>query len=95
MNKEEGRIYAKMCKDLADNSRLRFLELMDAVLMSPHIDHEHHLCAKVEIGTVSLEQLKDLIREPNFICKFCGRAAVKEDNLCEPVTILQGSCGLV
>jgi hypothetical protein len=57
------------------------------------MNHEHHLCAMIERGAVNLEELKDLVRAPNFICQFCGRAAVKEDNLCEPVTILRGSCG--
>jgi predicted RNA-binding Zn-ribbon protein involved in translation (DUF1610 family) len=60
---------------------------------NPHIGHSHHLCAMAENGDVGLEQMKDLIRNPKFMCKRCGRAAQNSDNLCEPVS-LDYSCGM-
>ena len=32
----------------------------------------------------ALESFKALVKEPKFICKGCGRAAVNESNLCSP-----------
>ena len=55
--------------------------------LNPHIGHKHHLCAMAEAGEVSLDQMKDLIRDPKFMCKRCGRAAKNSDNLCEPVSL--------
>jgi hypothetical protein len=45
-------------------------------------------------GKVTLEQLKDLVREPMYICKWCGRVAEKSDNLCAATSIQKGSCGM-
>ena len=47
----------------------------------------------VEDGQVSLDQIKDLVRDANFICKRCGRVAASSDNLCEPET-LSYTCGM-
>jgi hypothetical protein len=34
---------------------------------------------------MSFEEFKKLVGEnPKYICKRCGRAAAKEENLCEP-----------
>jgi DNA-directed RNA polymerase subunit RPC12/RpoP len=62
---------------------------------SPHVGHKHHLCAMAESGDVGLEQMKDLVRNPKFMCKRCGRAAKSADNLCEPVSMdyICGMCG--
>jgi hypothetical protein len=67
---------------------------MAARLHSPHVNHQHHLCAMVRRGDVSLEHLNDLIRDANFICQFCGRVATNHNNLCDPVSIVRGSCGI-
>ncbi len=61
--------------------------------LNPHIGHKHHLCAMAESGDVGLEQMKDLVRNPQFMCKRCGRAAKNSDNLCEPVS-LDYTCGM-
>jgi hypothetical protein len=53
----------------------------------PHIGHANHLCDMAEKGVVSLEQMKALARDPHFICKKCGRAANRAENLCEPVPL--------
>jgi hypothetical protein len=55
--------------------------------MHPHIGHKHHLCAMVQRGDHTLEQIKDLVRDPKFMCKHCGRAAKDAANLCEPVPL--------
>jgi hypothetical protein len=51
---------------------------------APHVGHKHHLCSMAENGEVSLEQIKDLVRNPKFVCKICARTAANSDNLCEP-----------
>jgi hypothetical protein len=40
-----------------------------------------------EMGLVEFSTFKDLVKNPRFICKKCGRAAAKEENLCEPVPL--------
>ena len=54
---------------------------------SPHIGHKQHLCNLCESGDCSLEEVKELVKDAKFICKTCGRAAVAEKNLCEPVPL--------
>ena len=54
---------------------------------SPHIGHKQHLCSMADTGDVSLEQMKDLVRNPKFICNRCGRVAKNSDNLCEAVAL--------
>ena len=50
----------------------------------PHVGHRQHLCDIAERGEIALEQMKDLVRDAKFICRKCGRAAAREENLCEP-----------
>lgn len=47
--------------------------------------HENKLCALAccECRT-DLKELRPLVKNPKFICKECGRAAAKADNLCAP-----------
>lgn len=54
---------------------------------TPHIGHRNHLCDMAEKGHVTLEQMKALVRDPQFICKKCGRVAHSAENLCEPVPL--------
>ena len=51
---------------------------------TPHIGHSNHLCDIVEEGEVSFSNFKKLVKNPKFICKTCGRAASKDESLCEP-----------
>lgn len=53
---------------------------------APHLGHSKHLCDMAKRG-VDLQTFKDLVRNPTVICKKCGRAAAKEENLCEPVPL--------
>jgi hypothetical protein len=32
----------------------------------------------------NLESYKNFVRNPQFVCKKCGRAAAKAENLCQP-----------
>jgi len=55
-------------------------------LNEPHPGHEAHLCMAENLGFVksNLEDYKKYVRNPQFICKKCGRAAAKAENLCQP-----------
>ncbi|MDQ1279663.1 MAG: hypothetical protein QG670_925 [Thermoproteota archaeon] len=54
---------------------------------APHLGHSSHLCEMVRTGQVSLEKIKDLVKNPKFICNICGRVAAKSENLCDPVKL--------
>jgi hypothetical protein len=54
-----------------------------AEIKMPHPAHEEHLCLLKNIGT-NLEDVKNIVRNPKFICKNCGRAAANEKNVCAP-----------
>ena len=53
---------------------------------APHLGHVNHLCDMAKRG-VDLNTYKELVRDPKFICRKCGRVAAKEENLCEPVPL--------
>lgn len=53
----------------------------------PHIGHKHHLCEICEVGECTLDTVKELVKDAKFICRICGRSALKEVNLCEPVPL--------
>lgn len=57
-----------------------------AEIEMPHEDHEKHLCLLKNIGYVkrNLEGYKTLVRDPNYVCRKCGRAAANKKNLCKP-----------
>jgi hypothetical protein len=48
--------------------------------------HENHICALAEGGSIGrdLEGFKELVGEPRFVCRRCGRAAKSAESLCEP-----------
>ena len=52
----------------------------------PHPLHEQHLCYLQNVGFVqsNLAEYKELVKNPKFVCKNCGRSAANEKNLCEP-----------
>ena len=52
----------------------------------PHPGHDKHLCYLNNLGfqNSNLEDFKELIKNPKFFCKNCGRAAAQEKNLCKP-----------
>ena len=55
-------------------------------LTEPHPGHEAHLCVAENIGFLKqhLESYKQFVRNPQYVCKKCGRAAARAENLCDP-----------
>jgi len=53
----------------------------------PHLGHAKHLCELIEKGA-TFDEYFHLVRNPKFVCRQCGRAAAKAENLCDPVPIL-------
>ena len=54
------------------------------ILLPKHAGHDKHLC-KIIVGDMEeIEKIKRLVYDPKYICAKCGRAANKEENLCEP-----------
>jgi len=60
--------------------------MAEAKFTMPHIGHEEHLCYLENVRYIdsNLEEYKKLIRNPKFVCRRCGRAAAKAENLCDP-----------
>ena len=52
----------------------------------PHEGHEKHLCYLVNLK-VKTSELKKFVKDAQFICKNCGRAAKSDGNLCNPVKL--------
>jgi uncharacterized protein YegP (UPF0339 family) len=52
-----------------------------------HPGHEKHLCKLMASGDVELNRIKDLVRNPQYVCRTCGMAATSADNLCAPEAI--------
>ena len=52
----------------------------------PHPGHDKHLCFLDNIGYVksNLEKYKELVKNPAYVCKNCGRVAASDQNLCKP-----------
>jgi hypothetical protein len=62
------------------------IESLEVMHKAPHLGHRQHLCDMANRG-VSIKKYKSLVKKPKFICKNCGRAAAKEENLCEPIPL--------
>lgn len=45
--------------------------------------HEKHICQIKD----DLDAIKKLVRDPEYICKNCGRAAKDKENLCNPTKL--------
>jgi hypothetical protein len=48
-------------------------------------DHQGHLC--VLASNDRIDRIKELTRNPQYICFNCGRVADCEDNLCNPMSL--------
>lgn len=48
-------------------------------------DHLGHLC--VLASNAKFEEIKELAKEPKFICFNCGRVAHSNKNLCNPMPL--------
>ena len=54
-------------------------------LIDEHPDHDRHLCHIT--NERNMKTLGELAKNAQFLCVICGRAARKEENLCEPAKI--------
>jgi hypothetical protein len=52
----------------------------------PHPGHDKHLCYLNNLGfqNSNPKEYKELVRNPQFMCKNCGRVAESDKNLCKP-----------
>jgi len=48
-------------------------------------DHQGHLC--VLASAAQFEKIKELVKDPKFICFNCGRVADSAGNLCNPMPV--------
>jgi hypothetical protein len=48
-------------------------------------DHKGHLC--VLASAAQFEKIKELVKDPKFICFNCGRVADRAENLCNPMPL--------
>ena len=48
-------------------------------------EHSGHLC--VLVSKKEFEKIKEIVRNPEFICFNCGRVADCRENLCNPMPI--------
>ncbi len=48
-------------------------------------DHVGHLCVLVSEG--KLDEVKELVQAPKFMCFNCGRVADDAQNLCNPMPL--------
>lgn len=53
----------------------------------PHPGHGKHLCYLNNLGfqISNPKEYKELVKNPEYMCKNCGRVAASEKNLCKPV----------
>ena len=47
--------------------------------------HEQHICKLAEVD--KFDEIKGVVKEPQYICANCGRAANAEENLCNAVDV--------
>ena len=48
-------------------------------------DHKGHLC--VLVSEKKFDEVRELVRNPKFMCFNCGRVADAEKNLCNPMPL--------
>ena len=56
--------------------------------MAEHVckgDHQQHICKLAEVD--KFDAITDMIKEPQYLCANCGRAANSEENLCNAVDV--------
>ena len=55
----------------------------------PHPGHDKHLCYlnNLRFQLENPEEYKELIKNAQFYCQNCGRAAASSKNLCKPVKL--------
>ena len=48
-------------------------------------DHSGHLC--VLVSEKKFDEIRKIVKEPQYICFNCGRVADSDSNLCNPMPI--------
>jgi len=48
-------------------------------------DHTGHLC--VLVSEKKFDEIRQLVKQPQYICFNCGRVADSEKNLCNPMPL--------
>lgn len=48
-------------------------------------DHKGHLC--VLVSEKRFDEIRQLVKQPRYICFNCGRVADDEKNLCNPMPL--------
>jgi hypothetical protein len=76
---------ALSCKEVIELADSGKVFLSEAALKVPHEGHGRHLCELVK--NMAQEEYRSLIRNAQYFCQHCGRAAAKSENLCFPEKI--------
>ena len=52
-------------------------------------EHQNHLCHlyDTELHKKDPDRYAHLVKDPQFVCRSCGRVASAEKNLCEPIPL--------
>jgi hypothetical protein len=59
---------------------------LEAEIMSEPVcrgDHAGHICVLASCG--EFDKIKELTKEPKYICFNCGRVAISDEYLCNPM----------
>jgi len=48
-------------------------------------DHQNHICTLA--GKEQIEEIKKLVKKPEYVCFNCGRAAKAKMSLCNPMPL--------
>lgn len=50
-------------------------------------DHSNHVCQLIANRNKDIDKIKEIVKNPQFICFNCARVAENKDNLCNPMAI--------
>lgn len=50
-------------------------------------DHSNHVCQLIVSRNNDIESIKDIVKNPKYICFNCARVAESEENLCNPMPL--------
>jgi hypothetical protein len=50
-------------------------------------EHSNHVCQLIVDNNKNLDKIKDIVKNPNFICFNCARVAENKENHCNPMAI--------
>lgn len=50
-------------------------------------DHSNHVCQLIVNRNKDLDKIKDIVKNPKYICFNCARVAESNENLCAPMPL--------